>query len=150
VTPLTILETPGAATDLYTAVNEEAAELRFRPLFTGDVLELSDRTCVALMQHPCSMRRGTSLNPNLLFAKVIRLGRKYRSDWSTAPFDLCYLPTLSEDYPAVDFHGIGTITADCAQEARRVAIVSLYGATVLMQRWIHFSTRLVVPIAGLA
>jgi hypothetical protein len=152
VTTLTHLETPDKSDSLYAAQDPvSAAELRYRPLFTGDVLRLGDGALHVLIQHPCSMRRGNTLNPNLLCAQVEATRQKYRSDWADAPFDLCYLPGMSTGaYPAVDFRGIGTVGADAALKAERMAIMSLYGVTLLMQRWIHFTARLVVPTRTLA
>jgi hypothetical protein len=96
------------------------------------------------------MRKGPSLNPELLCALVRDTGAKYRSDWSNAPFDLCYLPGLTNTHAAISFRDITTIPAEAAAKAQRLAIMSLYGVTLLIQRWIHFSCRLVVPTTSLA
>ena len=75
------LETPSNYDALYLARAGELVEFQLRPAFTGDVYRLRDRL-VALVQHPCAMRKGTELVERLLVSEVVLNRGGVPADWS--------------------------------------------------------------------
>ncbi len=131
-----------------------------RPVFTGDVFESvsvyspatgdSKARSVMIIQHPCSLREdGVRLAPNLLVAEV----RKHALilDWSGYT-KLMPLPALmpergsSARNQAALFKELNLVSAASLDASRRVACMSLEGVDLLMQRWIFYSSRVVVDI----
>jgi len=145
------LETPTSADSLYTAVGDDTAELALRSLFTGDVLSLPSGDSVVLLQHPCSMRKGAEYRPKLLVGGVELLADKPRSDWRKAPVAQMHLLSCPPSKNSVaSFEDLDTISSNLAQTCHRRAILSMDGVALLMQRWIYYSTRLIVPTITLA
>lgn len=62
------LDTPSNAEDVYFAVGEEISP--HRPMFTGDVYK-SDDGLWMVVQHPCAIRRGSTLNSKILVAPCL-------------------------------------------------------------------------------
>ena len=91
------LETPRDPADIYDAQTpEDAAELLNRPLFTGVILRAAQgRSALCLVQHPCAMRKGTSLLPNLLVCSVVDSG-VHRNQWRNHTPTEMPLPGLPE------------------------------------------------------
>lgn len=155
------LETPCSVKDpdcgrLYRARGEEV--VAHRPLFTGDVFERTEiqafdgtakRKNVIIVQHPCAMRtNGVDLAPQLLVAEV----RKHRmlsiGQWEGYG-KLMPLPDL---FPAFDsgrrhqaafFDALYLVAPSSL--TTRVACLSQLGVNLLMQRWVHHNSRVVVP-----
>lgn len=141
------LESPGHPDDLYQVRGVDADLLQYRPLFTGDVLRLDDGRLVALLQHPCSMRRGAELVPRLLAAAVQPWHREVPSQW-TGHFRRMFLPNLDEQENwVIDFDDIDLIDAAviATSTADRTTVLSQEGVNLLMQRWLHHQSRVVVP-----
>jgi hypothetical protein len=91
------------------------------------------------------MRKGLILNPKLLAAGIVDTGEPFRSDWSKARFSQTYLPLLFDGKCAVDFDDLFTVGRDSATPRTRIAILSICGVSLLMQRWVHYNTRVVIP-----
>ncbi len=138
------LEAPKEPADLYAATSTEDLELMSnRPLLTGDVLDVGDDRLQVLLQHPCAMRAGTAMVDRLLVADVVA--------WSGDPtwkgsYKRSFLPHLNGENYVVDFPRIDVISPERAENARRVAVMSELGTTILLQRWIHHNSRVVVPV----
>lgn len=142
---------------LYRARGEEVA--RARPVFTGDVFarislpgstgNVKART-VAVMQHPCSMRTdGVTLSWQVLVAEVKSRKEFTETDWASGFFNLMPLPDLSPGEPprtrhqAVDFDSLYTVAPNLLTS--RIACLSPFGVNLLLQRWVHYCSRVVVP-----
>lgn len=139
------LETPRTSEELYLASGLDVIDFGTRPAFTGDVYRLgSDRT-VVLVQHPCAMRRGIELAPKLLVCalKVNRGG--VPTDWSMGHYKRMFLPDLEGTSYYVDFEEFDAVSRGELQAAERVAILSSRGVNLLVQRWLHHNSRVIVP-----
>ena len=137
------LETPEDEASIYTARAEEVDT--YRPLFTGDVYLLPDERLIQVLQHPCALRRGTSLVPSILVGKI-RQGAA-PPDWSAGHFKVMPLPQLrgeGNDYIA-DFIDLDLVTPGLLNDGTCIASLSLYGVNLLLQRWVHHNSRVVVP-----
>lgn len=136
------LETPDEPESIYLARFDEVSE--YRPLFTGDVYRLSDQELAMVLQHPCALRRGIQLLPKLPVASVAP--DSLRSDWAKAPYTKMPLPKLidGKDYSA-DFINLELPDSSTLLACERIAVMSQLGVNLLMQRWSHHNTRLVVP-----
>lgn len=139
------LESPDSPEDLYQARGEDVEMLAHRPLFTGDVLQLDGKNTVALLQHPCSLRRGPVLVPRLLVANAGPWTNGVPSDWSKH-IRRMFLPAFngSEDW-VIEFDEFDLLNASDAESAKRIAIMSQRGVNLLLQRYIHHMSRVIVP-----
>lgn len=142
---------------LYRARGGEVSETR--PVFTGDVfagLQLPGSTGkvkardVAVLQHPCSMRtNGVDLARQVLVAEVSNRKELEEKDWSTGHFNLMPLPDLRPEkksqtrHSAANFDNLYMVSPDVLTS--RIAALSPHGVNLLLQRWVHFSSRVVVP-----
>ena len=152
--------TAGDAIDqsaLYLARGDEVSPAR--PYLTGDVLsglmlpgpdgETRERV-VIILQHPCSMRSdGVHLTWRILAAEVCEHTPFKPSQWS-GNYHFMPLPGLfgSESNSvshAADFDNLHLLSPADVENAERVANLSQYGVNLLMQRYAHYSTRIVVP-----
>lgn len=142
---------------LYRARGDEVSQTR--PVFTGDVFtgpllpgptgNIKTRT-VAIIQHPCSMRTdGVELSWQVLVAEVKSRKEISEADWASGFFNLMPLPDLSPGeaprtrHRAVDFDNLYTVAPNLL--TRRIACLSPFGVNLLLQRWVHYSSRVVVP-----
>lgn len=139
---MTELETPDDPESIYLAREVEIGA--HRPTFTGDIYRLAAQRLVMVLQHPCALRRGVDLHPKLLVASVAP--DNLRSKWFNAPFSTMPLPKLidGKDYSA-NFVDLEVIASRDLPVHPRIAVLSQLGVNLLMQRWVHHSTRLVVP-----
>lgn len=146
------LETPGSPEDLYLARGPEADELRERPVFTGDLIQLaSTGGPICVLQHPCAFRNGSKLVNRILVGDVAEVS-DIPKDWSTGHFKAMFLPDIEgENTKAVrvKFQDIQILTPQQLDEGERIAILSAYGVNLLLQRWIHHNARIVVPTSRL-
>lgn len=155
------LETPfeggvPAWASLYRARGEDVMDLR--PVFTGDVFDnvplydskgvLRKRT-VMVVQHPCSMRvDGVNLANKLLVAEVSNRKPLEEDDW-LGNYNLMPLPDLrpgvesGKRHQAASFDKLHMVSS--ADLTERVACLAPVGLNLLLQRWVHFSSRVVVP-----
>lgn len=139
------LESPARPEDLYLATTQDDIELlAYRPRFTGDLLLLPDGDLVVLVQHPCAMRRGASLLPKLLACGTSQV-TKAPSDWSTGNYKRMFLPDLPGGSLAIDFTDMRVLQSAEAASASPRAILSMTGVNLLVQRWLHHNSRVIVP-----
>ena len=137
------LETPDDLESIYLARGDEVMDQR--PTFTGDVYRVDDTRLVMILQHPCALRGGTELHPKLLVAPV-NPDNGLRTKWVNLAFSKMPLPKLLDGQNhSADFNGIDLVESACLPDCPRVAILSLAGVNLLMQRWTHHNTRLTVP-----
>lgn len=151
-----MLESPGEDRNswclaLWRGLDDDVVE--FRPYLTGDVVDGVDfdmpgvgpmTAKVIVLTHPCSMRRdGVHLTDRLLVAVVVErdvLG----GGWPTESFfKVMPLPDLTgpgSEWVA-DFAQMVFVTADSLKAGRRIACMELEGMNLLMQRQVHFLTR---------
>lgn len=127
----------------------------YRPVLTGDVflIKLSaDPSAkarpVVILQHPCSMRsNGISLRSRLLVAQIKKTKPWVESDWQRY-FAKMELPQLEYAAPSgknwsASFDDLHLVPSD--QLTERVACLSPLGINLLLQRWVHYSSRVVIP-----
>lgn len=151
------LEYPGTAevpdwASLYRATLNDVQESR--PVFTGDVFTdvavLGDpkvRISALLLQHPCALRaNGVDLVPRLLVAEV-RAGdlippNKWNGNYKVMP-----LPELGGEGRHYQAHlrEPYLVQPDALRSATRIACMSQIGVNLLLQRWVHHNSRVVVP-----
>ncbi|MBF9073565.1 hypothetical protein [Streptacidiphilus fuscans] len=149
------LEKPRNSSELYRArSSEEVADTR--PILTGDIfgevpaLDLDGtirRRTVMLVEHPCALRLdGVNLVPKLLTVEVEP--RESKSSW-TGNFRFMPLPDLvvelGSSHAAAMFVQGCYVTPEQLEEGERIACLSTSGINLLMQRWVHHTTRVVVP-----
>lgn len=142
---------------LYRARGDEVAATR--PIFTGDVftgVKLPGSTgkikarSVLVLQHPCSMRtNGVDLAWKVLVAEVANRKELDEQSWVGGHFNLMPLPGLRPDiasqsqHQAANFDNLYTVAP--ALLTSRIASLSPFGVNILLQRWVHYSSRVVVP-----
>ena len=142
---------------LYRARGDEVSTTR--PIFTGDVftgVQLPGSTgkvkarSVVVLQHPCSMRsNGVDLAWHILVAEVSKWKTIDKPGWTGGNFNLMPFSDLRPDVTsqardqAANFDNIYTVEPD--QLVTRIATLSPFGVNLLLQRWVHYSSRVVVP-----
>ncbi|WIY82897.1 hypothetical protein [Propionimicrobium sp. PCR01-08-3] len=142
---------------LYRARGDEVS--RTRPIFTGDVFTgvqlpgSSGRVkarSVVVLQHPCSMRsNGVDLAWHILVVEVSNRKIIEEPGWTGGNFNLMPFPDLRPDVTsqardqAANFDNIYTV--EPGQLVTRIATLSPFGVNLLLQRWVHYSSRVVVP-----
>jgi hypothetical protein len=130
-----------------------------RPIFTGDVftgVRLPGSTgsvkarSVIVLQHPCSMRtNGVDLAWQILVAEVAKYKEITESDWVAGHYSLMPLPNLKPEavnqsqHQAASFDNLYVVAP--ALLTTRLASLSPFGVNLLLQRWVHYSSRVVVP-----
>lgn len=141
---------------LYRARGDEVSP--YRPIFTGDVfagIGLPGSTgkvkkrAVMVVQHPCSIRTdGVALAWQLLVAEVSRRPVLDESEWE-GNYALMPLPDLVPDTEASARHHAASFdhlyVVPPAVLTSRNASLSPFGVNLALQRWVHFSSRVVVP-----
>jgi hypothetical protein len=162
VTVAHCLEYPGADgipdwDSLYRARGDEV--LSHRPVFTGDVFERipvqslgeTKTKTVIVLQHPCALRsNGIDLHPRMLVAEL----RSHKvipvEDW-TGHVGKMPLPELiptvesGRRRQAAFFDEPYLVSPDDLAVDRRIACLSQTGVNLLLQRWVHHNSRVVVP-----
>jgi hypothetical protein len=151
------LESPRTAGDLYRARGDEVAP--HRPVFTGDVfvkvpchgLAESKTKTVMIVHHPCALRsNGVDLHPRLAVHEV-RQHRAIQADRWEGYLNMMPLPDLDPSvtsgrrHRAAIFDAPGLVSADDLDPSKRIACLSPVGVNLLLQRWVHFTSRVVVP-----
>lgn len=158
------LEYPGADgvpdwDSLYRARGEEV--VRHRPIFTGDVFEKipvqglgeSKTKTVIVLQHPCALRsNGVDLHPRLMVAELRNHKVIPVDDW-TKHLGKMPLPELipalqtGRRHQAAFFDEPYLVGPDDLALEKRIACLSQMGVNLLLQRWVHHNSRVVVPTA---
>lgn len=142
---------------LYRARGDEVSATR--PIFTGDVftgIQLLGSTgnrkarSVVVLQHPCSMRmNGVDVAWQVLVAEVTNRKELDEHGWVSGNFNLMPLPDIRREvtsqsrHQAANFDNLYTVAPDVLTS--RVASLSPFGVNLLLQRWVHYSSRVVVP-----
>lgn len=142
------LEVPDDTDALALARGDEVNPLR--PLFTGDVItdvEVSilgaSPGCVAILSHPCAMRRGSDLAPVLHVAPV--------SDYHAGPavweghFRVMPLGAVA-GFPnaAIRLDQMTLVRSETLDLNRRVFCASRPAINLLRQRLVHHLTRVII------
>lgn len=141
---------------LYRARGEEVNPAR--PFLTGDVfggLELpgstgkSKRRFVIVLQHPCAMRsNGIDLRWQLLVAEVQQWKILEKEQWQ-GNYNVMPLPALFPELAggkrnqAANFDNLYTVRPALLRD--RVACLAPIGVNLLLQRWVHYNSRVIVP-----
>lgn len=152
------LEAPGTReapdwASLYRARGDEVAESR--PIFTGDVWEevstgfgdSRPRITALVLQHPCALRtNGVDLAPRLIVAEVRSSALIPFGGWKGG-YKLMPLPELTEEngHFAAHLQEPYLVDAEALQHGKRVACMSQIGVNLLLQRWVHHNSRVIVP-----
>ncbi|MEL0625390.1 hypothetical protein V6245_00380 [Salinibacterium amurskyense] len=146
------LETPGSddAPDwesLYLYRGEEVNQ--FRPVFTGDVFRLPENAgTFQITQHPCAIRlNGVDLVEQLLVASVDSTRALKPSEWK-GNYKHMPLPDLNGEgtgHHSSFFHKPSLLSSDLLESGTRLACLSQLGVNLLLQRWVHHNSRVVVP-----
>ncbi|MGH3830877.1 MAG: hypothetical protein ACRDRS_10590 [Pseudonocardiaceae bacterium] len=158
------LEYPGADGipdwgSLYRARGDEVA--CHRPVFTGDVFEKvlvqglgePKTKTVIVLQHPCALRsNGVNLHPRLIVAEL-RNHKVIPVEAWTGHVGKMPLPELlpaletGRRHQAAFFDEPYLAGPDNLALDKRIACLSQAGVNLLMQRWHHHNSRVVVPTA---
>lgn len=120
-----------------------------RPIFTGDVFTLDDAgSKIIIVQHPCAIRLdGVNLVEKLLVCEVADStpvkARQWRGNYKQMP-----LPSLFGEggsHQSAFFHRPNLVDSSRLNRDKRIACLSALGVNLLLQRWLHHNSRVVVP-----
>jgi hypothetical protein len=152
------LEAPGTDeapefSSLYRARGDEVGLQR--PIFTGDVFfgvpvigEAAPRDVIVL-QHPCVIRRGVELAPKLLVAEIAVDPALAPSRWPLGHYRKMPLPELQIEHGSKHYSAFFERHQLAMREdldlTLRTALMSQRGVNLLMQRWVHHNSRVIVP-----
>jgi hypothetical protein len=157
------LESPGGDTPahwskLYRSRGDEQVAPQ-RPTFTGDVFqgttvispEGEQQTIDAMIvQHPCALRtNGVDLNQGILMAEVRDFQEVASEKWGgflkRMPLpDLEAAPEGTRPLHRAAFFDIVHV-ASSKRLGKRIASMSQFGVNLMLQRWVHHNSRVVVP-----
>ena len=126
------LDRPSSVESLYIARGDPVEP--WRPIMSGDIFRgvgipgVGDHDVVMLISHPCSMRRGADLLPNLQALPI----RSYQSvpleGWSSGHFRALPLPGLGQPERTGDLAAIltdiGMVSSSELDLAERIACLS--------------------------
>jgi hypothetical protein len=141
---------------LYRARGDEV--LQHRPIFTGDIFEKvvvqnpdgsTKRKNVIIVQHPCAMRsNGVDLVSRLLVAEVrnhkVIPPDEWRGYGKSMPLPELIPPVATGRRNQAGFFDELHLVGPQAL-TDRIACLSQLGVNLLLQRWIHHNSRVVVP-----
>lgn len=140
---------PGAECDrwdsLYQARGDQVNPNR--PIFTGDILSLEDGL-MAVLQHPCALRsNGVDLQPHILVGRVEGCRRLNAPQWAGnyKCMPLPSIPCSGHEDARISFTDLGVVGRKQVEAAERIASMSELGSNLLLQRWIHHNSRVIVP-----
>lgn len=157
------LECPGGEgspdwDSLYRARGEEV--VRHRPIFTGDVFEKATvqsigetkTKTVIVLQHPCALRAdGVNLHSRLMVAELRNHKVIPPEEWETGHYAKMPMPELISSVTsgkrnqAAFFDEPYLVGAEALVLDKRIACLSQNGVNLLLQRWVHHNSRVVVP-----
>lgn len=137
-------------------VDQEGGAPVWMPHHQGDVfsgvsmpgVDSSDENYAMLFMHPCTMRNGVVLKPNVTVIRVRQHSARKRlldqpADWADN-FKVMPLPDMlgnGTDTFFADFMSIATVNSKMLDRANRVARFSLPGRAQFQQRIIYHMTR---------
>lgn len=157
--PARVLETPSGSgldwDELYTYRGEEVD--KSRPYITGDVFHdvaitndagSEERADVMLLQHPCALRKnGIDFVTRVPVARIssLQLLKNWTGNYKRMP-----LPGLFPDRDTPSCHCAASfeqleLVSEGQLADRRVACLTQYGVALLLQRWVHHNSRVIVP-----
>jgi len=145
------LESPDVEEDVVEARGDDLEDYLWRPSFTGDIYELpadtdAASTVIALVQHPCAMRSAGKLRTTLLACVVRVSGQKQRTEWKNRPYaEFAIQDSDGNSFLIMDFDQLLVVSSEVISEARRTLVLSQAGVNLLVQRWIHYNSRVVIP-----
>ncbi|MGE3813032.1 MAG: hypothetical protein AB7I24_15945 [Candidatus Nanopelagicales bacterium] len=149
------LEAPHDWEQLYLARGDEVSDER--PVFTGDVYQRapdqsgSGPQAFQILQHPCALRlNGVDLVPRILAAEVEPASLIAREQWTTGFYKITPLPSLVQtgeqvEHRAARFTELLVVSPEELAGYTRVACLAEVGVNLLLQRWVHHNSRVVVP-----
>lgn len=157
------LECPGGEgssdwDSLYRARGDEV--VRHRPIFTGDVFEKvsvqgigeTKNKTVIVLQHPCALRAdGVNLHSRLMVAELRNHKVIPAEEWKAGHYAKMPLPELIPSVTsgrrnqAAFFDEPYLVGAEALDPDKRIACLSQSGVNLLLQRWVHHNSRVVVP-----
>lgn len=149
-------EAPDDADSLYRARGDEVAE--YRPYLTGDVFEkvpvrTADGTVkrknVILLMHPCAMRSNGVDLVSLLHVAEVRQHKLLEPEKWSGHFNLMPLPNLYPTFTSGRRHQAAFFDqfylVPPTDLGSRIACLSPFGVNLLLQRYVHHCSRVVVP-----
>ena len=155
------LEAPHSWDEIYVARGDDVEPAR--PVLTGDVFELREQNTGAetvpggdpsrllILQHPCALRtNGVDLVPRILVAEVENTSLLPKDKWNGS-FRVMPLPHLAEGdtgtpiHAAAKFNHVLVAPPSSLSRYTRVACLSEVGVNLLLQRWVHHNSRVVIP-----
>ncbi len=142
---MTTLESPTSSNDLY---RYRADVPLTRPIFQGDIFEVTDPTCSSVNQraviltHPCSMRKGVKIRDRLTIAQVTTTKSPVNLPWK-GNYRIMPLPDLDsgDEFWQINFEEIHTISSATLFTGKRIVCLEDLGITLLQQRYIYHLTR---------
>lgn len=156
------LESPGGDTPahwskLYRSRGDEEVAPH-RPTFTGDVFQGAkvispggeeQTTDAMVVQHPCALRSdGVKLNPGILIAEVRDFQEIPSQTWGGF-LKRMPLPDLAPVEGGPPLHRAAFFdvvhVASAERLGKRIASMSQFGVNLMLQRWVHHNSRVVVP-----
>ena len=129
---------------------------RIEQVFSGDVWadvsvpDTADPITAMILQHPCWIHQDVYLRDELLVAEVVPqtspiLPSKWRNGCARH-FPLHLL--RGNDHAVARYDLFHTVKKDALQAGRRIACLTQYGVSLMMQRWVYYNTRVIVPHSG--
>lgn len=94
---------------------------------------------------------GVDLVWHILAAEVVKYKPLTPQEWTGGNFRLMPLPDLYPEVTsgkrdqAANFVNLYTLTPSQLESGTRIASLSEFGINLLLQRWVHYSSRVVVP-----
>jgi hypothetical protein len=149
------LDQPESDDDLYLGIGDDVDA--FRPLIQGDVYAgisiagypPGDHDHVAILQHPCSMRRGPELRARVAVVPVRAYQHVTSRSWVSGHTRVVPLPASSVGagpHSAAFLTEPGTVAAEAFAAGTRVVQLSTRGLLLFQQRLIYCSTHCVVGL----
>lgn len=153
-----VLESPGTRdtpnwSALYRARGDEVSATR--PIFTGDIFRIPEAAAetdmeskiILVLQHPCALRtNGVDLVPRLLVAEVREHPPIMAGEWK-GRFKLMPLPEMhaNDTHFAAHLHNPDLVDSGSLLLENRIVSMSQVGVNLLLQRWVHHNSRVIVP-----
>jgi hypothetical protein len=148
------IEAPASPDRLYLARGLDVDP--YRPVVSGDVFRGhidalgGAHEMVLVISHPCSMRMGPHLRPQLQVAPVVEHSELTEAQWRSGSFRIMPLPQLADGASfAASLDLSSPIRTSELRIGERVCCLSEYGILVLYQRHIRHLTRLEVGVRSL-
>lgn len=129
----------------------------YRPLLTGDVFQdvpikgLDGTFTVVIIGHPCTIRRGPHLSPEIPCCLVTDCERLPFEKWPEGHFALFPLPDIPDlgSPKGASLDSWVTVPSGELSRERRCLALSDEGILLLQQRFVHSLTRVVVDLPTL-